>query len=631
MVKIRMFIPYWDMKARFEDAIRRVKMPDDVEIELVHVFGTPESLAQYGDTEIMVARGMTCDKLRGLFPEKHIVEIQLTSFDILEALIQARNNFKPKKIALCLRTMDTAAVEALEQLTGAEITYYEIQDEASTREAIHQAMTDGTDVYVGAGTMCGLCDKEGLSRVHIHTKDNAIEMALNEALNAAKTINMERTRTKITRTILNTSKDALVAINEDGKIMAANNQAYRLFHIPSQTVVEGQQIDVLSPDFKWREALSHSCREEVLNIQDKPLFVEYKPLVADQMDRGTIITVSSTEQIRETETKIRRSLSEKGLTAKYSFKDIIGASDAIQGNITMAKRYSRVDSNVLIVGETGTGKELFAHSIHRESRRSAEPFVALNCAALPENLLESELFGYEAGAFSGASKGGKIGLFELAHKGTIFLDEIGEIPIALQAKLLRVLQEKEIRRIGSDRVMPIDVRVISATNINIEKQIQEGKFRADLYYRLNLLDIVIPPIRERKEDIQLLVDFYLTRFACEMGKPIPRLSKGAIKLLGEYNWPGNVRELRNICERLIVLNDMGEIDETEIRQIKIFRSLEPVAPAETSFDEDDVYSRLKPKKKKQDIAKELGVSRTTLWRMAKKQEEMERQEQKKNG
>ncbi|KSV57586.1 sigma 54-interacting transcriptional regulator [Acetivibrio ethanolgignens] len=619
MVKIRMFIPYMNMKERFEEVISRVPRPEDVEVEMVHVFGTPESLDQYGDAEIMVARGMTYDKLKGLFPEKHMVEIQLTSFDILEALVEAKNKFAPKKIALCIRYMDEAAIKAMEQLTGAEITYYEIQDEASTQEAIYQAKKNGTDVYVGAGTMCGLCDKEGLNRVHIHTKDGAIEIALSAAIDAARTINMERTRAKITRTILNTSKDAVIAINEKGRIMAANNQTYRLFQIPSQEVLEGQPAEKVCPDFCWQEAISGNSRTELLKIGGKQCFVDFKPLVADKMDRGTIITISSTEQIIEAETKIRRSLSEKGLTAKYSFEDIIGSSDAIKDNIMMAKRYSRVDSNVLIVGETGTGKELFAHSIHRASRRSAEPFVALNCAALPENLLESELFGYEAGAFSGASKGGKIGLFELAHKGTIFLDEIGEIPITLQAKLLRVLQEKEIRRIGSDRVQPIDVRVISATNINIEEQIKEGKFRADLYYRLNLLDIVIPPLRERKGDIREMVDFYLTRFACEMGKPIPRLSQKAVQLLSEYDWPGNVRELRNICERLTVLNDMDEIDEAEIRQLKIFRQSRPEDCKQDNLQE--LYGQVGPKKKKQDIAKELGVSRTTLWRMTKKKEE----------
>lgn len=294
----------------------------------------------------------------------------------------------------------------------------------------------------------------------------------------------------------------------------------------------------------------------------------------------------------------------------------------------MAQRYSRVNSNVLIVGETGTGKELFAHSIHQASSRSDQPFVALNCAALPENLLESELFGYEAGAFSGAAKGGKIGLFELAHRGTIFLDEIGEIPITLQAKLLRVLQEKEIRRIGSTSVHPIDVRVVSATNINIEEKIRSGQFRSDLYYRLNLLDISIPPLRERREDVQELVDFYLTRFACEMGKRIPTVTPEAAQLLMQYDWPGNVRELRNVCERLIVLNDSDFVSAELLRQLKIFReskAREPVILPEEQM-EDTVYSRLKPKKKKKELAEELGVSRTTLWRMAKRQSELEQKQ-----
>ena len=226
------------------------------------------------------------------------------------------------------------------------------------------------------------------------------------------------------------------------------------------------------------------------------------------------------------------------------------------------------------------------------------------------------------------AKGGKIGLFELAHRGTIFLDEIGEIPITLQAKLLRVLQEKEIRRIGSTSVHPIDVRVVSATNINIEEKIRSGQFRSDLYYRLNLLDISIPPLRERREDVQELVDFYLTRFACEMGKRIPTVTPEAAQLLMQYDWPGNVRELRNVCERLIVLNDSDFVSAGLLRQLKIFReskAREPVILPEEQM-EDTVYSRLKPKKKKKELAEELGVSRTTLWRMAKRQSELEQKQ-----
>ena len=356
--------------------------------------------------------------------------------------------------------------------------------------------------------------------------------------------------------------------------------------------------------------------------------MQYKHLSEEAAETGALVFIRNTDRIMEEERKIRKGLAEKGLTAKYSFSDILGKSKAIRENIHMAQRYSRVNSNVLIVGETGTGKELFAHSIHQASSRSDQPFVALNCAALPENLLESELFGYEAGAFSGAAKGGKIGLFELAHRGTIFLDEIGEIPITLQAKLLRVLQEKEIRRIGSTSVHPIDVRVVSATNINIEEKIRSGQFRSDLYYRLNLLDISIPPLRERREDVQELVDFYLTRFACEMGKRIPTVTSEAAQLLMQYDWPGNVRELRNVCERLIVLNDSDFVSAGLLRQLKIFReskAREPVILPEEQM-EDTVYSRLKPKKKKKELAEELGVSRTTLWRMAKRQSALEQKQ-----
>lgn len=363
--------------------------------------------------------------------------------------------------------------------------------------------------------------------------------------------------------------------------------------------------------------------EQIIELEGKSYYVHYKPLSSEKHRSGAILFIRNTERIIEEERKIRKGLSEKGLVAKYSFKDIIGKSQAIRDNIRMAERYSRVNSNVLIVGETGTGKELFAHSIHQASNRSEGPFVALNCAALPENLLESELFGYESGAFSGAAKGGKVGLFELAHQGTIFLDEIGEIPTALQAKLLRVLQEKEIRRIGGTSVHPVDVRVISATNINIDEKIREGQFRSDLYYRLNLLDIRIPPLRERREDIQELVDIYLARLACEMGKHIPVVTSEAAQLLAAYDWPGNVRELRNVCERMIVLNEDDVISAELLHQLRIFpeeKTTEAVVHEEFS---EDVYSRLKPRKKKKDLAEELGVSRTTLWRMAKRQSELE--------
>jgi propionate catabolism operon transcriptional regulator len=341
-----------------------------------------------------------------------------------------------------------------------------------------------------------------------------------------------------------------------------------------------------------------------------------KPYRENDVTSGALIRLRNTNQIIQEEGKIRQQLAKEGLMAKYHFKDILGSSKAIRENIEMAERYSKVNSNILILGETGTGKELFADSIHNASLRADKPFVAINCAALPENLLESELFGYEPGAFSGASRQGKIGLFELADKGTLFLDEIGEMPIALQAKLLRVLQEKEVRRIGSTNVHSVDVRVISATNIDIEREVEEGKFRPDLYYRLDLLDIRIPPLRERKEDIEELFSSFVAKIASEMGRKVPHLTDDAAEMLKNYRWKGNVRELRNICERLVVLNDSDSVNADTMRLLNIFRD-QPKPQKEAV--QTRTYTTSK-KVNQTEIARELGISRTTLWRRNRKKE-----------
>lgn len=632
MVKIRVFIPHLELKEIFENVVDELPSYDNVQIETTYIFGTPDVLSQNWDADILVARGMTHDVLRDMFPDKHVVQIQLSSFDIFDALVQCRK-LQAKKIALCLHNVEIHNLDSLQELCGASIRMYDVADEQSAEAAVCEAASEGADTFVGAGTMCGICDRRGLRRVHIHTKHDAVVAAMQEALNAAKTINLERTRSEIINIMLNHNEDGIIAIDDKGRILAINNQAYRVFQLSTVGELIGQPLSSVGASGEWKQLLENgSGKDRIICLHDKKYYVQYKPLSEMEAGAGALIFIKNTDRIIEEESRIRRGLSEKGLTAKYTFEDILGQSAAIRENIRMAERYSGVNSNVLIIGETGTGKELFAHSIHQASKRSHQPFVALNCAALPENLLESELFGYEAGAFSGASKGGKTGLFELAHKGTIFLDEIGEIPITLQAKLLRVLQEKEIRRIGSTSVHPVDVRVISATNINMEEKIKEGQFRSDLYYRLNLLDISIPPLRERKEDIQELVDHYLTRFACEMGKSIPTVTKDAARILKEHSWPGNVRELRNICERLTVLNDTSIIDEELLCQLKIFRKEETFSVGETADSrEDSVYDRLKPRKKKKDLAEELGVSRTTLWRMAKRQKELEekQKEQKK--
>ena len=281
--------------------------------------------------------------------------------------------------------------------------------------------------------------------------------------------------------------------------------------------------------------------------------------------------------------------------------------------VDKARRFSLVQSSILITGETGTGKELFAHSIHAASPRASEPFVAVNCAALPGNLLESELFGYVEGAFSGAVRGGKAGLFEIADRGTIFLDEIGEIPLDVQSKLLRVLQEKEIRRLGDTRMRHVDVRIIAATNVDIRKKVRDGAFRSDLYYRLSILDLQLAPLRERGNDILLLSDVFLSRYAEKEGRRKPSLSSEAEELLLSYPWPGNIRELRNICEKIIVLFDGDIISGDDIRSIIIVDDGSIGASSDISIESLALSGIVK----KGALAKELGMSRTTLWRKLK--------------
>ncbi len=297
--------------------------------------------------------------------------------------------------------------------------------------------------------------------------------------------------------------------------------------------------------------------------------------------------------------------------------------------------YAEVDSTVLIMGETGTGKELFAQSIHNYSLRADKPFVAVNCAALPENLLESELFGYVEGAFTGARKGGKTGLFELAHGGTVFLDEISEMTPNLQARFLRVLQEKEVVRIGDDKIIPVDVRVIAATNRDLYEYVDEGKFREDLFYRLCVLRLDIPPLRERKDDIYELVLFFLELKSKTLNKKTPKLSQNIIEKLVNYDWPGNVRQLENLIERCIVISNEKEInDEILSEALFITPSYKPIKDknisesANNSIDvlkniENDTIKKVlqETNGNKKLAAEKLGISVTTLWRRLKKMED----------
>ncbi len=319
---------------------------------------------------------------------------------------------------------------------------------------------------------------------------------------------------------------------------------------------------------------------------------------------------------------------QRGIT----FDSIIGEGRSIVETKELALRFAQGSSSVLILGESGTGKELFARAIHNASPRRSEPFVTINCGALPESLIESELFGYVKGAFTGASSGGKIGMFEMANHGTIFLDEIGTMPIYLQAKLLRVLQEHEITRIGAVRPVPIDVRVIAATNADLLEMSENGLFRRDLFYRIAVLPLKIPPLRERREDIILLTEYFIQKFCTLLQKPLMGYTAGFMDKLLAYSWPGNVRELQNVIEYAVNILPYGKQD--------LDPSCFPIGLEQKSRPQEDVPLTQKEDRlraihmllekygdstqSKRRIAKELGIGLSTLYRILQEERKTSR-------
>ncbi len=358
-----------------------------------------------------------------------------------------------------------------------------------------------------------------------------------------------------------------------------------------------------------------------------------KPMVKEEVEIGNQLYQVNMQIIRNEENVITGFLmsfydiDRVSMFNRYdnpiTFDDIIGESNKMIDAINQGKLYSKSDSPVLITGESGTGKELFARAIHNESSRKDKPFIAINCAAIPDQLLESELFGYEPGTFTGGTKEGKAGIFEIAHKGTVFLDEIGEMPPHLQAKLLRVLQEKKVRRVGGSKEVPFDVRLITATNQNIDEMVRTKEFRLDLLFRINIFNIHIPPLRERKEDIPILFEYFTRIHSARYNKNIKGIEQNAMRKLINYNWPGNVREFQNVLERAIALATKKEISA---KDIILNYSLVPesdlignsLKESVESLEKKMIIESLKTSYSIREAARNLGVTHTLLMNRMKK-------------
>lgn len=424
-------------------------------------------------------------------------------------------------------------------------------------------------------------------------------------------------------TVLDFVTVGIVCFDGNGFITGINKIALDTLSVHEDII--GRSCDAVGLASLYAAAKSipiDDAAEMIMSISDVSVKANILPQYVGGSVNAYVATLSRVDDILSDERKIRRGLKGGENAVKLRYTDIIGTSQEITRAKHLAKRYAAADSTILINGPTGCGKEVFAQSIHNLSDRRNQPFVAINCAALPESLLESILFGYDKGSFTGAQREGKRGLFEAAHKGTIFLDEISEMPLSMQARFLRVIQEREVMRVGSTKPVPVDVRIIAATNRDLRVMVEEKTFRADLYYRISVLVLDLPPLSARREDIPLLARNFLEIRSEELGCPNIQITNDALAYISELQLDGNVRELNNILERCIILSNHRIIDlETvliSLEQTRYHRQKESKATKALSEKENLIIMLEKHEGNRQATANALQISTTTLWRKMKK-------------
>lgn len=614
MIEVLVIVPYEELLHEYEEAIAKAHDPR-VHFTTSFMYGTDaRNLSRASDYDIIVVRGMTSRALSEKYPETTIVDIKMDAFDVSSALLEAKKEFPGiRKIGLILPSSSICSASILTELLGIEVVMREVRGEEHMESTLREMVKEGCEVFIGGLTLKRVSEKMGLEYVHIKTGPSAIDSSIKDAITAAHILDRERSRLGLMKSLVNNTPDSLLIIDDKGKITAANHAASSFFRRPNLVGMDAKELFPLE--------IYSVCDdvEVVQTIGDQTVLITEHPVHIEGEKRATYVSLRLVEDIRRTEKKIRSKLQEKGLTAKYSFSDIVTEQVEMKQLVAKALRYAHVEGNVLLTGETGTGKELFVQSMHNASPRRDKPFVAVNCAALSEQLLESELFGYTEGSFTGAQKGGKTGLFELAQGGTIFLDEIGEMPIRFQAKLLRVIQEREIRKIGGDEFIPVDVRIMSATNQNIPDLIEKGLFRRDLYYRINLLTLHIPPLRERLDDIPAIFKRFVERKSKALNIVPPMVEKDALECLKGYSWPGNIRELRNVAERAVIFSSSNCITRDTLKEIDVSVGEKKASEEKkTPLTSEELYRRyVESGLTLNDFALSIGISRTTLWRKFK--------------
>lgn len=553
--------------AEIGERARRVAAELGLEVELSihnHIGEKARDIAKEVEcdgVDVIVTRGINCNIIQSVV-QIPVVEIAVTGQDLATALHEAKKytNLERPRIALLAFTSVQHHVEVLAKLLDIDLQIYPvINDLDAIRMQIARAKENEAHIVVAGKITGNLAREQGLHALMLDSGEVALSGALLEAQKVAYARRLEKTRTKRLQTVVDISPNGVFVLDAQGYIQAFNTVARRILHLEAG-LVGRKAVEILpEPLVEWC-ARHENVVDELLEINGTPLLLNADVVADGAAVSDVIFTLQPVAAISELASKLRKSLRARGLACQYSFRDILGVSPVIQATIMTARSFAGTDSPILLTGETGTGKELFAQAIHQASPFASGPFVAINCAALPPSLLESELFGHEEGAFTGARRNGKPGLFEMAHNGTIFLDEISEMNHYGQTRLLRVLQEKSTMRIGGDKYIPVTARVVAASNRDLPDLVERKRFRQDLYYRLNILPLTIPPLRERHGDIAFLAGRFAEQFGRKYGKPL-HLTPGIISLLEAHVWPGNIRELSGIIERLSLLAKAGPVRE----------------------------------------------------------------------
>ena len=632
---IAFIAPYKKLGELFSEVCREINKDIPVVIgDLEEGARKAVELEEQG-VEVLISRGGTAIAIKEKVTNLPVVEVQVSGYDLIRVLHQARQ--ETDRVAVVGFSPFTYGIEDLEDIMGLNLKVITLKEDWHDQthcieKKLIEIKEQNYHWVVGDNISVKIAKQLGMNALLIRSGKETLAQAILEAERVAQVRKQEIEKTKRIESIINFAYDGIISIDQKGVIDTFNPRAEDIFDKKAYKVI-GKNIKEILPTMDILKVIhkGHEEKDKVWTIGDKKIVANVIPIKINNEIFRVIVTFHRISQIQKMEQRIREELYLKGHVAENTFEDIIGQSPAIAHAKEEAENYAQVDSPLLIYGETGTGKELFAQAIHNASPRKNNPFVAFNCAAIPENLLESELFGYVGGAFTGAKKEGKMGLFEQAHKGTIFLDEIGEISPDIQARLLRVLQERKVRRVGDDKLTPVDVRIIVSTNKDLYQLVEKKKFREDLYYRINVLNLNLPPVWERGRDVPLLVNFFIKKYRQRLKKAVGGISTEGIQILENYTWPGNVRQLENIVERLMVRTQEDYIRTSLVREImnslpgnKLGLNRDGVFKSDMSIPlmgnlegiERNIIKRVVQEEKgnKAAAAKRLGIGRTTLWR-----------------